>query len=171
MPFNSKGEWETEDDSVASRVASLTAQDSPLMKQATGLGVRTANRRGLINSSISAGAARASQLSAAVPIASQDASQIASKNLARIQGDYGLTANRLTLESNEREGAAGRISQAFSDYNQTMGNLAGNTKIKAKDRAAMQASTRDVLTTQLAMFKNLYPGANLDWGSNAPAAT
>lgn len=165
MPFNSKNEWIPEDDGVASRVTSLTSGDSPLMKQATGLGIRQASRRGLSNSSIAAGAIRSATLGAAVPIASQEAQQIASKNQARISGDYGLTATRLSLESQEREGAANRVSQAFSDYNNTMSNIAANSKMKAAPRAAMQASTKDVLTTQLRMFQQLYPGSNLNWGA------
>lgn len=60
--------------SVADNVAKITSQDSPLMQQAKTQGLQTANRRGLLNSSIAVGAAQNAVIQAATPIASQDAS-------------------------------------------------------------------------------------------------
>lgn len=165
MPFNANNEWVPESDSVADRVTSLTSQDSPLMRQASAMGVRMANRRGMANSSIAAGAMRSSTLSAAVPIASQEAQQIGAKNLARIQGDYGITGQRMALEFQERDSAANRMSDAFRGYNDQIASINSNPKMKAATRASMQGSARDVLTAQLNAFKNLYPGANLKWGT------
>lgn len=164
MPFNSNNEWVPEDDSVAPRVAAITSQDSALMRQATGMGARMANRRGLMNSSIGSGMVRSQTLAAAVPIASQEASQIASKNQARIAGDYDMSKTILSLDAQSRDNAAGRMTDAFSNYNNAIANINANSKIKAKDRAAMQASALDVLNSQLAAFRTMYPGINLNWG-------
>ena len=165
MAFNANNEWVPEDDSVATRVSAITAQDSPLMRAASGMGIRQANRRGLANSSIAAGASRAETLKAAVPIASQDASQISQKNLARITGDYGLTATQLQMAQQERDNAAARISDAFNSYNSAQASVAGNTKLKANTRTAYQQSNLDVLNAQLAAFQRLYPNVNLNWGT------
>lgn len=165
MPFNERNEWIPESDDVAGRVNTLTATDSPLMRQASGMGMRQANRRGLANSSIAAGASRAATLSAAVPIASQEASQIANKNLARISGDYGMSQTKLQLESQERDNAAARMTDAFRGYSDNLASINANTKLKAGDRASMQRSALDALNAQLAAFRNLYPGANLNWGT------
>lgn len=164
MPFNERNEWVPENDSVSGRVTELTAQDSPLMRQASGLGTRQANRRGLINSSISAGASRASTLAAAVPIASQEAGQIAAKNQMRISGDYDMGRTKLTLDSQERDNAAVRMSGAFDNYSRQLDSINSNKEMNASDRAAQQASARDALMAQLNAFKKLYPSANLNWG-------
>ena len=163
MPFNANNEWIPEDDSVATRVASITQADSPLMRQATGMGLRQANRRGMVNSSIAAGAARAAQLSAAVPIASQDAQTVAQKNIARIGGDYDMSKTRMTLASAERDNAAARMSDAFSNYSANMANIAANPKLKASARTSMQQSALDQMNAQLAAFRNLYLNQNLSW--------
>lgn len=69
-------------DSVADKVKSLTSQDSALMQQAKTDGLRVANRRGLLNSSMAVGASQDAMVSKALPIASQDASQAYGKNMA-----------------------------------------------------------------------------------------
>lgn len=164
MPFNARNEWVPEEDSVSGRVTELTSQDSPMMRQASGLGARQANRRGLVNSSISAGASRASTLAAAVPIASQEAGQIAAKNQMRISGDYDMGRTKLSLDAQERDSAAARMTDAFGNYSNNIASINSNSKMKAGDRAAQQASAREALMAQLNAFKNLYPGANLNWG-------
>lgn len=68
-------------DSVADKVKALTSQDSPLMQQAKTQGLKVANRRGLLNSSMAAGATQEAMLDKALPIASQDASQAFQKNM------------------------------------------------------------------------------------------
>jgi hypothetical protein len=70
------------DSDVAKAVAAVAAQDSPLMTQAATDGLKTANRRGLLNSSMAAGAAQDAALRVAVPIGSQQAAQIHQRNIA-----------------------------------------------------------------------------------------
>ena len=69
------------DDSAASQLAKITTSDSPLMKQAASAGLATANRRGLLNSSVAVGASQAETIKAATPIAQADAAVNAQKNL------------------------------------------------------------------------------------------
>lgn len=82
MATNADGTYKIEDDSVASRVAAITSGNSDLMKLARTQGMQSANRRGLGNSTMAVGAAQSATLNAAVPIASQEASQVAQRNLA-----------------------------------------------------------------------------------------
>ena len=77
-----------EDDDVVNQMNKITSQDSDYMKLARTSGLQTANKRGLLNSSIAAGASQAEALRAAAPLAGQNASQAASRNLARIQGYF-----------------------------------------------------------------------------------
>lgn len=84
MAYNSTtGEWDQEDASVSSRLTGLMSQQSPLIKQARAQGVQAANRRGLLNSSIAAGASQNAAYAAALPIASQEASQVHQANLSK----------------------------------------------------------------------------------------
>ena len=85
MAYDSNGKWNYEDDSTASRVAAITAGGSPLMQQAATAGMQAANRRGLGNSSMAAGASQQAVIAAATPIASQDAQQTAQKNALEMQ--------------------------------------------------------------------------------------
>lgn len=76
------GLFTPEDDSVSTRLTGLLKQNSPIMQQAKTTGLQIGNKRGLLNSSMAVGAAQNEMIKAALPIASQDASQTASKNLS-----------------------------------------------------------------------------------------
>jgi hypothetical protein len=84
MAFNAQGFWTPEDDDVQKQVQSVVSADGALMKQARGIGMMTAARRGLGNSSIAIGAAQGAVLDKATAIGGQTAAQIAAKNLARL---------------------------------------------------------------------------------------
>jgi len=75
------GEYKEEDTSVSKRIQGLLSKDSPYMKQAETQGLQSANRRGLLNSSIAVGAAQESRVRAALPIASQEAAQAHESNV------------------------------------------------------------------------------------------
>lgn len=77
-----------ENDDVVNQMNNITSQDSDYMKLARTSGLQTANKRGLLNSSIAAGASQASALAAAAPLAQQNSQNMASRNLARIQGYF-----------------------------------------------------------------------------------
>lgn len=125
MPFDANGKWVPvmdanptgtptpapvpvrKDDSVASRLTGLMATDSKYLTQARAAGTRTANRRGLMNSSIAAGSSEAAAIAAAAPIASQDASTAAARNQARLEGDIQYD-NSSRLQGQQDEGAMNR---------------------------------------------------------------
>lgn len=94
MPFDAAGKWIPEDDSVISRLNGLLSSDSSYIQTARAAGQRTAQKRGLLNSSIAAGAAESAAIAAGAPLASQDAQQIAQKNQAVLEG--GITLNNQT---------------------------------------------------------------------------
>lgn len=66
----------------------IMAKDSPLMQRARATGTAFANRRGLMNSSIAAGAQQGAVLDQVVPMASQNAQQEFQKN--RAGQDFGI---------------------------------------------------------------------------------
>ena len=68
--------------SVADHLNGLLAQDNPYMQSAATRGLQYANQRGLMNSSMGAEASQKAAIDAALPIASQDASQAFQHNLS-----------------------------------------------------------------------------------------
>ena len=83
---------------VANNVDNLIAQNSPLMQRAAARATDQANSRGLLNSSIAAGAAQGAVIDAATPIASQDAE---SRNQMTMQNAQQRNAKR-TSDANLR---------------------------------------------------------------------
>jgi hypothetical protein len=135
---------------VQGQLDSIIAKDSPLMQRAAALGEMTANERGLINSSMAAGAAQTAVLDAATPIASADATM------------YGRAASQNASEANttarfnaDQSGQTGRFNtsqiNASREFNANSQNQASqfNTELGFKSQLANQ----DVqLRTTLAQY-------------------
>lgn len=75
-------QWTPQDDRVDTQVQRITATNSPLMQQARAQGQAGMARRGLLNSSMAVGAGQQAVLNTALPMAQQNAAQIAQKNLS-----------------------------------------------------------------------------------------
>lgn len=93
-----------DDASVANQLTGLLAKDSPYLTLARQSGLRTASRRGLLNSSIAAGASEAAAIAAAAPIASQDAAQIHQRNQVRLEA-WNQLRNATTVQGMQEAGA------------------------------------------------------------------
>ena len=107
-----KPEIDPEKETVAGQLKSLTASNSPYIRQAEKDTVRQANSRGLINSTMAAGAGREAAIRSALPIATQDASTYAAAreneqqnylNIERDKNSAALNERLATLESSLRE--------------------------------------------------------------------
>ena len=155
MAWNSDGTWSAEDDSVSRQVTGLMAQDSPLMRQARTAGTTTAARRGLLNSSIAAGAAENAALGYVTPIASQQASQIATanNNAASIKADAEKTSATLTAQeklnsaniaSQEKISAAG----LQSEWDRQQASITSQEKMRAAELEAESAKAQATLAAQ-----------------------
>jgi hypothetical protein len=92
-PINPK---EYEDDSVVGQMNAITNADSGYMQLARTSGLQTAAKRGLLNSSMAAGASQAAAIAAAAPLAQQEAAQRANRNQVRVDATF----------QNERQQAA-----------------------------------------------------------------
>lgn len=156
MAFDSNGKWSPEDDSVASKIASITAGDSPMMQQAATTGVQTANRRGLGNSSMAIGAAQGEVIRAAAPIASQEASQVASKNLAEMGNRQQTDITQRQIAAQERERIAASLTDLSSQRMNATSQTLANDKIPAATRSAVQQSFNDQYTSTVNYLQNLY---------------
>lgn len=95
------------EDSVVKHLDGILAKDSPLMERARTRGFQVANSRGLLNSSISAGAAMGEMIDRATPIAQQEASQGFGQNQQRREFEEGarvrgFQASETALERAQR---------------------------------------------------------------------
>lgn len=152
MPFNSQGQWVPEDDSVATRLNTLTASSNPYIKQARAGALQGANRRGLLNSSMAAGAGEGAAIAAALPIASQDAQASTNKTLTGMQ-----------LASADRNASLTAALQANQSYLSAFTDLAQNKDIPAATRDAYIKNLVDTRASGMDLIQQIY-GVNLNWG-------
>jgi hypothetical protein len=159
------------DDSSASNLAKITAAGSPVMTQAANAGLATANRRGLLNSSIAVGAAQGEVLKVATPLATADAGINAQKNLSDMASDSAIrqiqeqgkvtgglqqqqqaatsalsTQEAAQLSALEKQRAAATTEQQRADIQAQMDRLTqsqtGTSALSAQESAQLSALER-----------------------------
>lgn len=143
---------------VADRVTAITSQDSAFMRAARSRGLASANRRGLVNSSIATGAAEAAALDAAAPIAAQDSQQ-----------QYGYDVNTANLAAAERERQAAFYAQMAGNYQNAVATTSQNPELPASARAAYDRSFLDSFNGGLGFMQNLYGVSYGQPAARAPA--
>lgn len=116
----------------------LSDPNNPLMVQASTAGKQYANRRGMLDSSIGAGAAESAMISAATPIAQQDASTNFTAKQQNSQG--ALSADTFNADTQSRTnmfntGAAKDIFTANMDTNNKL--AIANVQAMANDSGIM----------------------------------
>ena len=148
-------------ETVKGQLASiLDNKNSPLMVQASTAGKQYANKRGMLDSSIGAGAAESAMISAATPIAQQDASTHFSAKSQNSQG--ALTADTFNADTQSRTnmfntGAAKDIYTANMDTNNKL--AIANIQAMANDSGIMGdlGKTYMSLYAQVAADQNMTP--------------
>ncbi len=171
MPWDATGRWIPEDDSVIPRLTGLLASDSKYIQTARAAGTRTAQRRGLLNSSIAAGAAESAAIAAGAPLASQDAQQVAQKNQAVLEGGINLT-NQKEIQAADFAGRSGLLGQEagftrerdlllqqgateqqIREFDQRTKEQTAN--LSSSERVALLGSDTDLRQTQIAANSQL----------------
>lgn len=149
----------TPQDTVQGQLAGiLNNKSSPLMVQAATSGRQYANQRGMLNSSIGAGAAESAMIGAAAPIAQQDASTNFTAKQTNAQGN--LTADTFNADVTSRTnmfntGAAKDIYTAQMD---TQNKLAiANIQAMAQDSGIMG----DLGRTYMSLYKDIIADPNI----------
>jgi hypothetical protein len=107
-PKNVIGSLPTVDDSVANQVTALASKDSEINRMAQTEGLKAANRRGLLNSSMAVGASQDAVLANVIPIASQEAAQAFQKNQAARAFEFGMAGQLQGQEWQSAENVAQR---------------------------------------------------------------
>ena len=114
---------------VQGQLKTITSQSSPLMEQAKAEGLKTANRRGLLNSSLAAGTSQAEVLKAATPIAQQDAQ---------------TEATRQMTDNTFRQSAGLNTQQAQINSDLSAQNAAQASALSAQESTQTRALNKDV---------------------------
>jgi hypothetical protein len=136
---------------VAEIANDMMGRDSQLMQRAQARGLQAANRRGLINSSISGQAVEAAQMDAVLPVASQQAQLNQQRQLADRQ--VGID-NRRGLES--------MVTSFQSLYQNTVANIMSNKDLGRQTRRNQVEAAQKTLDKQIAMAESLF-GLEVDW--------
>lgn len=121
----------SDDALVASQLGKLLSKDSDYMTRARTRAMQTANSRGLLNSSIAAGAGESAAIDAALPIAQQDAT-----SHLTAQRDNTSAINSFAADSNafKRQGALSKLDAGTRLYSQGL-DLAQQDKQLQADTA------------------------------------
>ncbi len=148
-------------DTVQGQLGSILSDpNNPLMVQASTAGKQYANKRGMLDSSIGAGAAESAMISAATPIAQQDASTNFTAKQQNSQG--ALSADTFNADTQSRTnmfntGAAKDIFTANMDTNNKL--AIANIQAMANDSGIMGdlGKTYMGLYAQVAADQNMTP--------------
>lgn len=135
------------DDSMASNVAKLSSKDSALNQMARTEGLKMANQRGLLNSSMAVGAAQDAVLKNVLPIAAQDAQTAAAKNAAARAFEYGMTAQTQQQGFQSGESLAERGWQTGENIAQR-GFLGTQAQLDRDLQSTLQANQIDAANVQ-----------------------
>lgn len=132
-------------DTVQGQLNSMLSSNSPLMKRAATQGKQFANQRGLLNSSMAAGAAQGAMIDAAMPAAQQDAGY--NQDLGRLGATsaanaWGVMANNITdIVAQGMEGIA---------------NIQANPDISQADKTKMINQITRMRDTDINFQRDLY---------------
>jgi hypothetical protein len=166
--------WTDRDDSVQNALMSLMSKESPLMRQAETAGLTQANRRGMLNSSMSAQASQEAAYRAALPISMQDASQNYGKNLSRQnfdqalnmqQDQQGFLASQSALDREFRGGQAGldrTFRSAEAGLDRGLQQTLASWQLGSSDRNAAANVLSQMEVNYQNMFRTIMANPDLD---------
>lgn len=119
---------------VENRLNNLISSNSEYIKLAEAKAKEQSAGRGLLNSSLAAGAGRAAAISAALPIAQQDASTYATQALTNQQA-----TNQFSLQDKQFEQQKGLLSQEFANTTARDSTLFGYDMAKQTQQQGWQS--------------------------------
>lgn len=154
------GEWKPENADVGQHLTGLLDKNNPLMQQAGTQGAQAANRRGLMNSSMGVQAGQTSRVSAALPMAQQQASQAHQANQL---GRQLQTQHVMDRENREFVGGQAGLDRAHQQTMQqadlNLREMLSNLDREAQERIAtmnVAASERQASAGLAASFEGSY---------------
>jgi len=162
MAYKADGTWDYEDDSVQTQMTGLMSQNSPLMQKAQTQAKQYSGRRGLINSSMAAEAGTDAMLKSALPIASQDASQTAQKNLTAMGTASSEKIANMNVAAHDRQYAISAAADMEKTYAAGWSEVMKNTSISAEDRTKYYEHLQAMSNRDKGIIEQMY-GITLSW--------
>lgn len=143
----------TQNETVEGRLNGLLSEGNPYMQSAINRGMETVNARGLLNSSIAAGAAQRAAIDSAMPIAQQDAQTYATAGLSAQNANQdaalkGYSANLESAQQEENYGYNAALADQKTANDSLLANLTASNAMTADQ--ANNASAMERLNTQIA---------------------
>jgi len=140
-PGPTLGTVNTETDTVSGQLQNILSADNPYITRARASAASAANKRGLLNSSIAAGAGEGAAIDAALPIATADAGTYSAQRLANQSASnvFGLSA---------QEGA--QAQQLAAQKGEIDKQLEALKAAEARGLSAQEAQQQQVLQAQKA---------------------
>lgn len=129
----------TPESTVAGQLASITANGSPLITQAETQALKDGGKRGLLNSSITTGAAREAVYKTALPVAQQDAqtnANAATTNATQKTGASQFLAGAQNSNSQFNAGQTNSMQQTMiqADLQTKLQQIQSNTTLSVADK-------------------------------------
>ncbi len=150
---------------VSSQLQKLLEKDSPYLQLARARAAEASNARGLLNSSIAAGAGVLAATDAALPIAQNDAATYGRTDLANFDAanQFARDANQMGFQS--AENAANRAFQSSRDAaqyanEQSMAQFNANERMRQMQFDAQNQSARDAAQFQFQAQRDAASAAN-----------
>lgn len=141
---------------VAGQLGSILDKDSPLMQKAATTGQQYANKRGLLNSSIGAGATQSAMMDYAMPIAQQDASTYSKFEGQKYGAKLGQDTLAKTTAANTQGAYLDSINEITNNAMVSINEIETAEGITQADKDKMIANTISRRNADLAWTKNLY---------------
>jgi len=142
----------------AGRLDKMLKSDSPLMKRAETQGKQYANTRGLLNSSMAAGASQGAMIDAATPIAAQDSNNLMRSALSGQQLDQENQMVDTKAYANMRGQFLDSTASMINESNINISEIQSSPDIPAAEKQKMisqQIAMRDADMAGLeALFKS-----------------
>ncbi len=144
---------------ASGRLNKMLGSDSPLMKRAETKGKQYANSRGLLNSSMAAGASQGAMIDAAAPIAQQDSNNLMQSALSGQQSQQEQDMVDTKAYANMRGQYADSFTSMINEANINISEIQSNADIPAAEKQKMidqQIQMRDAdLTAMKSLFENM----------------
>jgi hypothetical protein len=164
----------------AQQIAKVIASGGQLMDLARTQGLKYAQQRGLLSSSLAGGLAQNEVLKVATPIGLQAAADAATtaRQTASIAADTESQGRQLAhdreiagwnLDAADRQQAAGMLTQFQGTYEQALASINDNKNMKAADRTASIKALNARREKQLGLVRSLFD-VDISWGTPAAAA-
>ena len=134
---------------VSGRLKGLLSEDSPYIDRARTSARQAANRRGLMNSSIAAGAGEAAAIDAALPIAQADAGIAAGERGMRSQEDMQAREHASSSSCRTRGLSTTKQAQTASSVSGCTASIACSNSCRRRGLTTTQRSAKPTASFQL----------------------